>query len=322
MAHVLSPDDFNFKAYMVETEPKLKVRKASAFAEDLARAFTRRAPGDFGPHMGSTKLGTDLEFRPGEVTVWAGYNGHKKSMFTGQVALDLCQQDQRSLVASFEMEPQATLARMCRQANACSWPDAGQQAEFMEWTNRRLWLFDHVGKISPKLCIATMRYFADELQGQHFFIDSLMKVCQSEESLDEQKQLVSDIFDTAKETGLHVHLVAHCRKPQSGDDDKLPTRYDLRGSSTISDLPHNVVMVWSNKAKADAVKADPMDKRANEPDAMVIVDKQRNGGFEGKVKLWFDPLSLRFVNDRGSRVEPYDLTPARAFALPKTGAEA
>jgi twinkle protein len=132
------------------------------------------------------------------------------------------------------------------------------------------------------------------------FIDSMMMVCASEESLDEQKQFMTDTVRFAQETGLHVHLVAHCRKPQQGED-RPPTKYDLRGSAAISDQAHNVVTVWANKAK----KQKPDDDLAGDPDALVTVEKQRNGSYEGKVKLWFDDSSLRFCDDRTSAVEPY-----------------
>jgi twinkle protein len=309
MARMIETDDIDFRTYMHATEPALKVRKASAFAEDLERAFIRRGPGDYGPHMRSTKLGTDLEFRPAEVTVWAGYNKHKKSMFTGQVALDLCDQGQRVLVMSLEMTVVSTLARMARQATALEWPNPRRLADFNAWTDGRLWMFDHVGRITPALCLAVLRYFATELKGQHVFVDNLMKVCQSEESLDEQKQLMSDLCDVAKETGLHVHIVAHCKKP-SPDDSKPPGRYDIRGSSTISDLPHNIVLVWFNRAKEAALRRDINDPAAEKPDALIVVDGQRNSKFEGSVALWFDSPTLRFTNDRMGRVEPYDIARA------------
>lgn len=312
MAVTFNEGNFDFRTYMHASEPALKVRQASAFSEDLAQAFVIRDAADFGPHMHSTKLGTELEFRPGEVTIWAGYNGHKKSMFTGQVALDMCAMDQRTLIVSLEMQPASTLARMARQGLAARYPTLQRQAEFMDWTDGKLWMFDHVGRISPALCLAVLRYFADELKGKQVFIDSLMKVCQSEESLDEQKQLMSDLCDVAKETGLHVHLVAHCRKPQSGGDERPPTKYDLRGSSAISDLAHNVVTVWANKAKAAALKKDPMDAKQHDPDMAITVEKQRNGEFEGRVSTWFDPITFRFVNDRVSSVEPYPIPRGRA----------
>ena len=64
------------------------------------------------------------------------------------------------------------------------------------------------------------RYFAEELGGSHVVIDSMMMVCASEEHLDEQKQFVTDLVRLSQETGLHVHLVTHCRKPQGGDESR------------------------------------------------------------------------------------------------------
>ena len=125
----LIPDDIDFSAYERETECRILVRKASVFADDLDAEFnpSQRARS---PNMGSTKLRNCIEFRPGEVTVWAGYNGHRKSMFTGQVALDLCQQDEPTLVMSLEMPPRATLARMARQACASPEPSYERRREF------------------------------------------------------------------------------------------------------------------------------------------------------------------------------------------------
>jgi twinkle protein len=255
--------------------------------------------------MISTKLAQRLEFRPGEVTAWAGYNGHRKSMFTGQVALDLCFQRERTLVCSFEMSPADTLARMARQCFAVDRPALVSLERFNEWTDGRLWLFDHVGRIKPDQLMAVLRYFAEELKGSQVFVDSLMMVCASEESMDEQKQFVTDLVRGAQEFGLHVHLIAHCRKPQSGDEGKPPTKYDLRGSAAISDQCHNVVTVWANKAKQQEMSQGNYARRP-EPDAMVTVEKQRNGAWEGRVKLWFDENSMRFTDEQGPAA-PYVL---------------
>lgn len=299
-------DEIDFSAYMRDTECSAKVRAASAFADELVAEFKPKVPGSE-PEMFSTKLRGLVGFRPGEVTAWAGYNGHRKSMFTGQVALDLCVQKQRTLIVSLEMSPARTLARMARQASAVSRPSGPFLEAFSAWTDGRLWLFDHQGRITPDLCLAVLRYFAEHLQGQHVFIDSMMMVCKSEEHMDEQKQFTTDLVRVAQETGLHVHLVAHCRKPQTGED-KPPTKYDLRGSAAISDQCPNVVTIWANKAKAAKLQADPHDMTAQaECDALVSVEKQRNGEFEGRIKLWFHQQSLRFLDDRVSACEPYVL---------------
>lgn len=296
------PDTIDFSTYMRQTDPTVKVRKASAFMDEVAAQFSEHT--ERHPSMISTKLRNVLQFRPGEVTVWAGYNGHRKSMLTGQVAIDLAAQRQRVMMASFEMLPARTIARMVRQAWAVAEPSQMQLDRFGKWSDGRLWMFDHIGRIAPDECCAVIRYFADELKGSHVFIDSMMMVCASEESLDEQKQLTTDLVRLAQETRLHIHLIAHCRKPQ--DETKPPTKYDLRGSAAISDQAHNVVTIWANKPKKSKLEQNPHDEEAlSQPDALVTVEKQRNGAFEGRSKLWFDEASMRFCDDRQSPIEPY-----------------
>ncbi len=307
MAQTLS-DEIDFSAYLRDTEVSVKVHKASKFLDDLTDEFAEKQPGHRSPEMFSTKLRNVLEFRAAELTVWAGYSGARKSMFTGQVALDLCVQRERVLLISPEMKPSKTLARMARQAAGTRAPTAAWLRTFSQWSDGRLWLFDHLGRIAPAQCLAVCRYFADKLKGTHVVIDSMMMVCNSEESLDEQKQFTTDLVRLAQETGLHLHMVAHCRKPQTGDE-KKPTKYDLRGSAAISDQAHNVVMIWANKAKRVRLEQNPHDEAAlSEPDALISVAKQRNGAWEGACKLWFDERSLRFVDDRISMVDPYALT--------------
>lgn len=309
MAEILS-DTIDWSAYERETEAAVKVRPAHAFADDLQAEFAQKSHSQKSV-MFSTKLRDVIEFRPGEVTCWAGYSGHRKSMFTGQVALDLIVQRERTLLASMEMSPARTLARMVRQAFGVERPEADRLRSFSAWTDGRLWLFDHMGRVAPGVMQAVCMYFATEKQGRHVFIDSMMMVCGSEESLDEQKQFATDLCRLAQETGLHVHLVTHCRKPQSGAEDKPPTKYDLRGSAAISDQASNVITVWANKPKATKLKANPYDEEAlQQPDAAVTVEKQRNGAWEGRIKLWWDEASLRFVDDRTSPMEPYRMAPA------------
>jgi twinkle protein len=306
MARVIENDDIDFAAYEGMTEAKVKVRPASAWADDLRKQFEAQERGNTDPSMTSTKLRGGLHFRAGEVTVWAGFNGHRKSMFAGQVALDLVAAGQRVLVASFEMSPERTLGRMARQAAAKRYPSPAWLDAFTRWTDGRLWLFDHMGRVNASRCLAVCRYFADELKGQHVFIDSLMMVCASEDTFDEQKQFVTDLCRLAQETGLHVHLVAHCRKPHTTGEDRPPTKYDVRGTSAISDQASNVVTVWANKAKRKALEANPGDEATIvQPDALVGVEKQRNGAWEGSVKLWFDEMSYRFVDHQTAAVEPY-----------------
>lgn len=301
MARVIEPDSIDYAAYERATETRVKVRKASVFGDALKAHFALRDGQSRHAGMTSTKLRGLIEFRPGEVTAWAGYNGHRKSMFAGQVALDLVDSDQRVLIASMEMQPERTLGRMARQANGGRHPAPNWVDQFMRWTDDRLWLFDHMGRITPSACLAVCLYFAEELKGRHVFIDSMMMVCRSEEHLDEQKQFVTDLCRLAQESGLHVHLITHCRKPQTGEE-RPPSKYDIRGAAAISDQVSNVITVWTKKNKKEEAQA--------EPDVLIGVEKQRNGAWEGKVKLWFDDASLRFCDE-----QPSVFAPVRAYDL-------
>jgi twinkle protein len=190
---------------------------------------------------------------------------------------------------------------MARQAIGVEHPTEEQLRRFSAWTDDRIWLFDHVGRITPANALAVVNYAADELEIGHIVIDSMMMVCTSEEHLDEQKAFATDVVRTAIDTQTHIHVVAHCRKPPTqGGEDRPPTKYELRGSAAISDQMHNVVTVWSNKAKDRQEGAITTDC-----DAVLSVEKQRNGRYEGRIKAWFDKASMRLVDDGTSPIEPY-----------------
>lgn len=296
-----APDDVDFAAYEWQTECKAKLRSTVSYAEQLAAAMEPKAK-DTAPTVFSFSLRHYLRFRPGEVTVWAGYSGHRKSMLTGQIALELAMQKSPTAVISLEMPPVDTLARMLNQHSGTNGPrDIGR---FFSATDH-LWLFDHFGRLTPQQTLSVCRYFAEQHGGKHVFIDSFMMVVGSEEKLDEQKQFTTDLVRMAQETGLHVHLIAHCRKPQSGDESKPPGKHEMKGTSAIADQSHNVVTVWANKAKEARLHESEFDPIRSEPDAAVTVCKQRNGRFEGRLKLWFDEASMLFTDEQVSGVEAW-----------------
>ncbi len=299
--NVFAPDDVDFAAYEWQTDCKAKLRTAASYAEQLAAAMEPKAK-EVAPGVFSLKLRNLLRFRDGEVTAWAGYSGHRKSMLTGQIGLELSMQQLPTAVISLEMPPADTLARMLRQHAGTD--NARDLARFFDAT-QSMWLFDHVGRLTPHQTLAVCRYFAEQHGGRQVFIDSFMMVVSSEEKLDEQKQFATDLVRMAQETGLHVHLVCHCRKPQSGLEDKPPGKHDLRGTSAITDQAHNVVTVWANKEKERRLQESEHDTIRDEPDAAVTVCKQRNGQFEGRVKLWFDKPSMRFTDTPAAEVEPW-----------------
>ena len=62
---VLDADTIDFRSYMRQTEAAVKVRRASAFFDDVAAEFVERI-GTPKSVMFSTKLRDVIEFRPGD----------------------------------------------------------------------------------------------------------------------------------------------------------------------------------------------------------------------------------------------------------------
>ena len=270
--------------YSAEDEIK-KIRRADDFQDQVKKSFLgfddETEKGDKLP-WGKT---TDIRFRPGEITIWTGYNGHKKSMVLGQVCLGFISQDKVSLIISPEMHPKKTLKRMCRQYVGVSEPSIAFQEKFFDFCSSKLWLYDQTGTIDANKILNVMRYCQSSLMGiSHFFIDSLMKMGINEDDLNKQKWFVDELATFAKDYSCHVHLVAHSRKPIS---EAAPSdKYGTAGSANITNLADNVIVVFENK-KEDRVY-----------DNMLLCKKQRNYEGEGDpepiYKFWFCEKSLQF----------------------------
>lgn len=277
-------DDINLADYMQETEQH-DVRAASDWLDATVAAFYAPNDGPRHPEMLWAKTFGKVAFRPGEVSLWAGINGHGKSMFLSQVVLDLCYQAERVMVASFEMKPVKQMHRMSRQAAGSRLPTRDWLEVFHQWTDERLWLYDHVGAVEWRKVIAVMRYAVKEFGVTNFVIDSLMKCVKGEDDYNAQKDFVNELCAFAQTHNVHVHLVHHVRKGES--EHKTPGKFDVKGAGAITDQVDNVFIVWRNK-KAEA---------ENNGDATCILtcEKQRNGEFEGKFGFWFDVDSQQYV---------------------------
>lgn len=303
---VITSDDIDFSLYEHVTDHKQKVKSASVYVQALIDRVNSgiKEQQAFMPWMKTKEL---IQFRPGEVTIWGGPNGSGKSLVTGQVALSLCAQGEKTCIASFEMKPTKTLDRMGRQFTHFPLFDVAmsdpaikantlqQYAEFRDWTDTRLWIYDQQGTVQWRQVCAVARYCARELGITHVFIDSLMKCVAGEDDYNGQKAFVDEICSIARDENIHVHLIHHIKKP--ANDSQKPTKYDLKGSGAITDQVDNVIAVWRDKEKErDRQTGKPLQE--TRPDSLLIVDKQRNGeGWEGYIGLWYHRESQQFLPD-------------------------
>lgn len=304
------PDDIDFSAYLRDTDAQAKVKKASVWVETMKERLRLKAA-ETSIVLPWAKSSDDFAFRPGEVTIWGGVNGHGKSLVTSQVALSLMGQEQKVCIASFEMKPMKTLERMTRMFNGMNpfspefQGDEGLKAlddlydQFGEWSDGRLWLYDQQGTTDASLVIGMAKYCAKELGIKHIFIDNLAKCVRAEDDYSGQKAFVDELTAIAKDFDCHIHLVHHMRKGNK-ETDQLD-KSDFKGSGSIADQPDNLIGVWRNKAKELEAKEGKSTKK-DEPDATVRVFKQRNydgsGDGEPLILLWFDRDSWQFLGDK------------------------
>jgi twinkle protein len=286
--------DEDLAPYMEERKAKYAVNPASTWTEKCIDHFYK--PDDTPKiYLPWVKTHNAFHLRPAEVSLWAGINSHGKSQVVGQAMLGLAEQGRRVAIASLEMWPQVTMARMQCQAWGAELPSIDFIRRFQKWTDGRLWLYDHKGSVKPDTMIAVIRYSVEKFGIEDFVVDNLSKVIegdQGERVYNAQKDFVNKLCQVANETGVHIHLVHHIRKGDNETD--VPGKMDVKGSGAVTDLIDNVFIVWRNKEKEAAVRADDASLR-DAPDAILKIDKQRNDGTEGSFHLWFDRNSFQYM---------------------------
>lgn len=318
MANYLD-DNIDFTQYLRETDNQTNVKNASLYIPAIKKQM-RDSSKERKVWMPWEKANDSFYFRPGEVTVWAGMNGHGKSQVTAQIAMHLLKQQEKVCMASFEMKPAQTIRLMSRMYIGTNpftpeyQNDEGYEVldllldKFAAWS-KNLWIYDQTGTTNVETVIGMTRYCAKELKINHIFIDSLMKVVGSEEDMTGQKMLVAELFSIAKDHNVHVHLIHHVRKPQN--ENVIPDKYDLKGSGSISDQVDNVFTVFRNKAKEDDIRNNgKFGTKAAEFDSILKCCKQRHyegsGDGEPAISLWLHRDSGQFIGQPHDPVFAYE----------------
>lgn len=273
------------------------LKPASAYADEVILFFHDRKEHHTN-RLPWVKCEGKFNLRKGEVTCWLGYNGHGKSLILGQISNHLMEIGHKVCIASMEMKPYSTMARMCRQAFGVTQPTIELIRRYHTWTDNRLWIYDQSGSTPAKRIVNLCKYAAS-IGIEHIVIDSLMKVVSKEDDYNGQKEFVDSLCVLARDTGLHIHLVHHSRKRE--DETKRPGKMDAKGSGAISDLVDNAVSVWRDKNAA-----------SGEFEAFLTVDKQRHGEWEGMIGLFFineamsyteNPLKIHRILNIGVQIE-------------------
>lgn len=288
-----------------------ELKQANHFVNDVIEEFypTGGCPIGYSPPW--EKARDKILFRPEELSVWSGINGHGKSQLLGQIILSCMKQDARVCIASLELKPKRLLMRLTRQAAALAEPSENYIRAIHEWYSNKLWLFDLVGTAKAKRLLEVFLYARKRYGINVFVIDSFMKLDIAEDDYRAQKTFIEQLCDFKNQHNCHIHIVIHPRKAMN--EEQIPNKLDVKGTGAISDLADNCFTIWRNKKKEELIRIkasggnlsnDQLEK-LNTSDCLLICDKQRNGDWEGKLSLWFDNSSFQYLSNQTQKPIQY-----------------
>jgi twinkle protein len=204
-----------------------------------------------------------FRFRYGEVTVWTGYNKHGKSEVLNHCMVDLCWQGEKALICSLEVQAPETYRKVIRMVmgrrDVCTIEEREQfRDRCLRPLAERIWVYDQVGTAQLEDVFNVMLYAFQRYGCRQFVLDSFMRFDgmdgEGQDIWNRQKDFMDRLTKFAALYQVHIHLVAHSKKPQKQGEAAIPRRYDIMGSSYISNVPQNVIVVWRNRAKQDALE--------------------------------------------------------------------
>jgi len=275
-----------------DNDEHFKVKKPSNYVQEVQDYFKNDIYGGISLPFDFTD--DKFKIRFGETSIITGYSGHGKTAWLSYVILKILNEN-KTLIASFEMLPKASLGRMLLQNNLKD-PTEQTITDFVQGLDEKLYLYDAEGETSVEKIISVIFYSAEKLGVKIFVIDSLMKCGINEDDYNKQKKFINQLCVASRDLNIKIFLVCHSRK--TFNEHGEPSKFDVLGSSNITNLADNCITIFRNKAKEEILNSDNDEKKAdaiNWYDAQVFINKQRHGnGYEGKFGLYFDKETFRF----------------------------
>lgn len=287
--------------------------RPGAYADAVVNLFWPPAEREAGYRLPFAKAEKVL-FRPGELTEWTGATGAGKSQLLSFALIGMAVDGARVCLASLEMPAAQSLRRMVKQAGNTDRPSEPFIRAIIEWLDEWLWLFGLVGKATATRLIEVFEYARARYGCDVFAVDSLMRLGVGSEDYEGQEKAVFELVNWAVEKSVHVHLVAHARKSDPSRAGGPPEAEDIKGTSEIANNAANILGVWRNRKVEDKQRQleeavenrdlpaqEALSAEAEKPPVLLNVAKQRNGDWEGKIGLWFLPLSYQYRSAHDSR---------------------
>ena len=275
------------------------------------RLLERRTAMSKGIKLPFEKLAqTDFLLHQGSLNLIGGYTGHFKSTISSQIGLRALRTGHRVGIASLELHAEAVLEQYCELAMTKSRPDEEYVRAFSQWATDKLFIYDRLDAISPHEAIQMTIAFAKHCACDLIVLDALMMmgVCGDPQTEQEFTQTLASVAKKFKVTVLLVH---HVRKPSGMEgEEKIPGKYDFLGSSHLCNIASTIMLCWHDKtqaekrAQAELGVFDP-EYRPHDPCMIFKVAKNREGRYEGGIKLWQAEECRGFVSNDNRKMTPF-----------------
>lgn len=254
--------------------------------------MTNNPEGLYGVHTAFEKLDYILKgWRKAEVTVIQGNTGHGKSTLMTQMCADLVRKGQKVCVANLETGAKKYLLKTVKQSNIYGNIDEGTIRSCLDQIGQDVYLVDYSEHVELDLLMDIFEYAHRRYGVQFFLVDNLMMIkMHLKDEYSEQKRLMNRFLEFAKKFQVHIFLVVHPRKQLA--DDHIPNIFDISGTAHIGNLASNILthfripQKWKEKAEKNGEDI---------ADAFVVVQKNREFGYCGKVNLTFNATNDTFM---------------------------
>ena len=286
-----------------------KIKNVSEFYEEVLARFDPNAEEEEGFSTHWSKATGKIFFRRSELIVLNGVNGHGKSQLAMQLMADAGLAGEKVCVASMEMREDRLLERLIKQCGATGNPTNDYIEKVFDWISGWMYLYVDIaarGKTKEQILLDSLDYAWRRYGCTTFLIDSLQLCGNFEENMNAQQAFMSKLVEFKLERNVTIFLITHAKK--GPDEYQMGGKWDIKGSSGISDLADQVYTVFRNKRKEEHLDLvekgfdDPNQKIIDMADSYLICHKNRHGDWEGKMGFFFNPKTFRYESsDRTAR---------------------
>lgn len=292
-----------------EGESPESIRHIATFTDEFRESFLN-GPRDRGATTGFPSLDNLIGGRrTGEITVISGNTGSGKSTFCLNTAINIAATGEAVLLGSFEQTIPAIMRKMAQMISGRWWSmredDLGKvmgvddlDKVIKVFEEIPLYVFNVFGQMGTEEFTECVKYARRRLKVKTVILDHIHFMLKHDRADSERIEIDNTMLTLKQmtiERDLSCYVVAHPRKKQ--DENPVIGIEDFRGSSFISQVADNVLVVWRDR---DITKLHPTMGRAE----IHSLKCRSECGSEGKVDMAFSYSGQKFVDKSSEYIKP------------------